>query len=104
MGRDHRQLEPGCELHRADHLALVVGTAGALQLEVEALRESGSKLLRNIHRAPRRPRAGLAHRAPVRADSRIRPSLRCSHSHLRRCLVAHHVAGPGARSSSHRLR
>ena len=51
MGRDHRQAEPGRQLHRGHHVRLVLGPAGALQLDVEAMREQRRQLQRDLGRA-----------------------------------------------------
>ena len=48
MGRHHRQLQARCQLHCSHHLGLVVGPAGALQLQVEAVRKDRSQRQRHL--------------------------------------------------------
>ena len=56
MGRHHRQLQARSQLHRRRHMRLVVGAAGALQLQVEAVRKDRRQRQRHFAaRAARRP-------------------------------------------------
>jgi len=95
----HRQVQACGQLHGGGDVRLVVGAAGALQLDVEAVREHTRQPQRELGR-PALVAGGerLAERAGLRARQQdealvefLQP-LDAAHA-----LRAHHVAGPGAR-------
>ncbi|MCY1523188.1 hypothetical protein D9M68_580760 [compost metagenome] len=95
----HRQLQAGGELHGGDHVRLVLGTAGALQLDVETVREHARQLQRQFGGALFLAlQQRLAQRPGLRARQRDQPALQLLQpfelaGRLR--LAAAHVLRPG---------
>ena len=98
---DHRQLQAGGELHGGNHVRLVLGAAGALQLDVEAVREQAGQPQGQFGRALFLPlQQGLAERAGLRArqgDQAARELLDPFELAGRLRLAAAHVLRPGPR-------
>ena len=106
--RHHRQVQARRQLHGGGHVRLVVGAAGALQLDVEAVREhrrparsatSAGARLRRPAAAPGRPAR------PARRTAAIRPSPSSrSHSSLHTACARTTLCVQARASSSHRFR
>ena len=99
MGGDHRKVQPRGQLHRRRNVRLVVTPVGALQLQIEPVREERGQVQRDVGRARFVAlHQRLADRASLRArqrDQAVRqlgqpfgPADR---------LIFHRIAGPGAR-------
>ncbi|MNN41931.1 hypothetical protein D3C81_1560790 [compost metagenome] len=68
MGGDHRQVQTRGQLHRRDHMGLVVGAARALQLNVKAMWKHGRQPASDRGRTGIvAAHQGLAHRPGLRA-------------------------------------
>ena len=97
--RHHRQLQARRQLHRGHHVHLVIGAAGTLQLQVEALRKGLGQLPRQLVRLRRAAlqqrhtdRAGLRARQQDQAVGQFAQPVPLHHS-----LRLHQPARPGPR-------
>ena len=96
--RHHRQHHAGGQLHRGNHMGLVIGAAGALHLQVKAVREHAGQLHGSLVGA-----CGvalhqrLAHRTSLCTGQANESFVQfLEPGHLDHGLVLHHVLGKGA--------